>query len=107
MNPNTPCIQPIASCENKITNNTSRIVADVLQPLRQRRSAKSSETTPVKIKTDEKKMNSRSARRIGRCESAVTLNWAVFGALDVATVGIIVIQDQRNILAKNSRIASR
>ena len=43
----TPCMQPMAANKNRMTNSTSSTVRDADQPVRQSRSAKSIETSPV------------------------------------------------------------
>src|ERR1039458_464577 len=61
-NPYTPCMAPMAMNKNKMMNSTSSSVLDADQPLRQSKSAKSIETSPVSSSADEKKMNSRQPR---------------------------------------------
>ena len=61
--PYTPCMQPMAVSRNKMMNSTSNSVRDALQPVRERRSANSMETSPVSSTAEEKNKNSRHPRR--------------------------------------------
>src|SRR5450756_2660114 len=56
-------MQPTAVSKNSRTNSTSSTVREALQPLRQSRSANSSETNPVRTSADVKNKNSRQPRR--------------------------------------------
>ena len=60
--PKMPCVQPTAAKKNKMTNNTSNTVREGDQPVRQRRSAKITDTTPVNNTATEKNTNTRHAR---------------------------------------------
>ena len=53
----------MAASKNKITNKTSNTVRDVDQPVRQSKSANSSETDPVSNTAVEKNTNTRNPRR--------------------------------------------
>ena len=57
-----PCVQPTAAKKNKITNNTSNTVREGDQPVRHKRSAKITDTTPVNNTATEKNTNTRHAR---------------------------------------------
>src|SRR5450756_1300484 len=56
-------MQPTAVSKNSRMNSTSSTVREALQPLRQSRSANSSETNPVRTSADVKNKNSRQPRR--------------------------------------------
>jgi len=61
-----PCMHPMEMSRNRHTNRTSRIVLELVQPLRQSRSAKTIDTSPVKSMAAEKNRNGRTPRRAGR-----------------------------------------
>ena len=60
--PKIPCVQPTAARKNKITNNTSNTVREGDHPVRHKRSAKITDTTPVNSTATEKNTNTRHAR---------------------------------------------
>ena len=70
-----PCVQPTAARKNKITNNTSNTVLEGDQPVRHKRSAKITDTTPVNNTATEKNTNTRHARFL--CVVGLTTNVGV------------------------------
>src|ERR1035441_4992987 len=73
-------MQPMAVSRNKMMNKPSSTVRDVLQPVRDNRSANSMETRPVSNTAEEKNRNSRQPRR--RCGAGTASRVGGWSAMD-------------------------